>query len=148
MKTQGRRKNWSLLAGIVVVALAAVMLVTTTAFAIQEKPETQPAQKVPLRQFIIVMRRGPKWIPGKGVSEQPLLKHGRYLKELMDKGLLQFAGPFLDDSGGLLLLKVADESEARRIAEHDPAVLEQILEPEIHPFRIAFDATTGESPFK
>jgi hypothetical protein len=66
------------------------------------------------------------------------LKHGKYLKDLLVIGSLQFAGPFLDDSGGLILLNAADESEARRIAAHDPAVIEGILKPDIHPIRIAF----------
>jgi len=111
----------------------------------------QPAEsprKGPLRQYVVVLRCGPKWIAGKGVSEQPLAKHGRYLKELMDKGSLQYAGPFLDDSGGFILLNAADDAEAKSITQHDPAVMEQILEPEIHPIRIAFDAATGKSPFK
>ena len=73
---------------------------------------------------------------------------GCNLNELMKRGLLQFAGPFLDDSGGLILLNVADDSDAKQLVEHDPGVLEQILEPEtFRPFRTAFDATSGKSPF-
>ena len=98
--------------------------------------------------FVVVLKRGPNWIPGKGASEQPLLKHGHYLQDQMDKGTLLYAGPFLDDTGGLILLSVESESDAQAIVEHDPAVLEKILVPEIHPFRLAFDATTGRSPFK
>jgi uncharacterized protein YciI len=114
----------------------------------QEKAGKLSPSKAPLNQFVVLLKRGPNWIPGKGVSEQPLLKHGKYLKELMDKGSLQFAGPFLDDSGGLILLNATDGSEAKRIVEHDPAVMEGILDPEIRPFLTAFDATTGKSPFK
>jgi uncharacterized protein YciI len=94
------------------------------------------------------LKRGPNWIPGKSVSEQPLSKHGRYLQELMDKGALQLAGPFLDDSGGFILLNAADESEARRIVAHDPGVTAGTLEADIHAVGIAFDAATGKSPFK
>lgn len=108
----------------------------------------QRTEGAPLRQYIVLIKRGPNWIPGKSASEQPLSKHGKYLKELMDKGSLQMAGQFLDDSGGLVLLNAADDSEARRIAEHDPGVLDRIIETEVRPFRVAFDAATGKSPFQ
>jgi uncharacterized protein YciI len=112
----------------------------------KEQPRATPAT-----HYVILIKRGPNWIPGKSASEQPLSKHGRYLKEQMDKGTLLYAGPFLDDSGGpigLIVLSVSRESEAKAIAEHDPAVMEHILVPEVHPFLLAFDATTGKSPFK
>ena len=142
MNFQRRRISNRLFAGIIL-ALSAATIVGA-----QEKPETASSPKEPLRQYIVIMKRGPKWIPGKSVGQQPLLNHAKYLKELMDKGSLQFAGPFLDDSGGFILLNAEDEAAARRITEHDPGVLEQILEAELHPFRMAFDAGTGKSPFK
>jgi uncharacterized protein YciI len=67
----------------------------------------------------------------------------------MNRGSLQLAGPFLDNSsGGMILLNVTDGSEARYIVEHDPGVLAQTLQLEmIRPFQTAFDSTTGKSPF-
>jgi uncharacterized protein len=101
------------------------------------------------RQYVVLLKRGPKWIPNKSAAEQPLLEHGRYLNQQMLKGTLQLAGPFLDDSGGLIVFNAKDEAEARAIEEHDPGVMSQILEIEsVHPFRIAFDAATGKSPFQ
>src|SRR5580704_1750589 len=97
------------------IRLGVVFAIAMTLFA-------QPAQ--PLRQFVVLIKHGPKWIPGKSVAEQPLQEHGKYLKELMDKGSLQIAGAFLDDSGGLIILNAADEAEARRITAHNPRVLE------------------------
>jgi uncharacterized protein YciI len=120
------------------IRLAVVLAIATTMFAQQAQP---------LHQYLVLMKRGPKWLAGKSVAEQPLLEHGKYLKELMDKGSLQLAGPFSDDSGGFVILNAADDADARRITEHDPGVITQILEPEIRPIRIAFDAATGKSPF-
>lgn len=120
------------------IRLAVVLAIAMTMFAQQAQP---------LRQYIVLIKRGPRWLPGKGVSDQPLLEHGKYLKSLMDKGVLQIAGPFLDDSGGFIILNAADDAEARKITEHDPGVVSQILESEVHPVRIAFDAATGKSPF-
>jgi len=98
--------------------------------------------------FIIVLERGPNWLPGKSVSEQPLREHGRYLLRLMESGKLVLAGPFLDEQGGIILLKAADSAEAQKIANEDPGVQNRILQPAVHPFRIAFDSATGASPFK
>lgn len=129
-----------------IVAVIALIVFTAgdrlPAQAIDKQPTT------PVRQYIVLLKHGPKWIPNKGVSEQPLLAHGHYLNDLMSRGVLQLAGPFLDDSGGLILLNARDENEVRAITEHDPGIATQILEVEsIRPFRIAFDAVTGKTPF-
>jgi uncharacterized protein YciI len=102
----------------------------------------------PSKQYVVLLKRGAKWAPGKPAAAQALGNHGRYLQEQMTKGALQLAGPFLDDSGGLILYKARDEPEVRAIAEHDPGVVGGILAVEsIRPFQLAFDAATGKSPF-
>ena len=98
--------------------------------------------------FVIVLERGPNWLPGKTASQQPLQEHGRYLQRLMAIGKLVLAGPFLDDQGGFILLKAANLAEAQQIANEDPASHNGILRPTVHPFMIAFDSATGTSPFK
>ena len=106
--------------------------------------QPQPASK----QYVVLLKRGPKWVAGKPAGEQALANHGRYLQEQMTKGALQLAGPFLDDSGGLILYNARDEAEVRAIVEHDPGVVDGILAVEsIRPFQLAFDAATGKSPF-
>jgi len=102
----------------------------------------------PSKQYLVLLKHGPNWVAGKPVAEQALGNHGRYLQEQMTKGALQLAGPFLDDSGGLILYKARDEAEVRAIAELDPGVVAGILEVEsIRPFYLAFDAASGKSPF-
>jgi uncharacterized protein YciI len=67
----------------------------------------------------------------------------------MAKGTLRLAGPFLDDSGGLIVYNGRDEAEVRALTERDPGILDQILEVDsIRPFEIAFDAATGKTPFQ
>ena len=109
-----------------------------------------PAQSLPpSKQYVVLLKRGPKWVEGKPVGEQALGNHGRYLQEQMAKGALQLAGPFLDDSGGLVLYNARDEVDARAIAEHDPGVVDGVLAVEsIRPFSLAFDAATGKSPVR
>ncbi len=97
----------------------------------------------------MLLKRGPRWVPGKSAEEQALGNHGRYLQAQMTKGTLQLAGRFLDDSGGLVLYKAENEPEVRAIAEQDPGVVAGILAIEsIRPFDLAFDAASGKSPFR
>jgi len=106
--------------------------------------QTQP----PSKQFVVLLKRGPNWVAGKPSGQQALQKHGRYLQEQMTKGALQLAGPFLDDSGGLVLYRASNEAEVRAIAEHDPGVVDGILAVDsIRPFYLAFDVATGKTPF-
>jgi len=108
-----------------------------------------PAQtRLPSKQYVVLVKRGPKWVAGKPAREQALGNHGRYMQDQMTKGALQWAGAFLDDSGGLVLYNGKDEAEVRAIAEHDPGVLSGVLAVEwIRPFDLGFDAATGKSPF-
>src|SRR5580658_26184 len=64
--------------------------------------------QLPSKQYVVLLKRGPKWVPGKPAGEQALGNHGRYLQEQMTKGALQLAGPFLDDSGGLILYNAGE----------------------------------------
>jgi uncharacterized protein YciI len=101
----------------------------------------------PSKQYVVLLKRGPKWVTGKPAGEQALGNHGRYLQEQMTKGAVQLAGPFLDDSAGLILYN-ARRSGGAAIAEHDPKVVGGILAVEsIRPFDLAFDAVSGKSPF-
>jgi uncharacterized protein YciI len=102
----------------------------------------------PSKQYVVLLKPGPKWAAGKPVGAQALGPHGRYLQQQMTKGALQLAGPFLDDSGGLVLYNAKDEAEVRAIAEHDPGVMDGILAVDsIRPFHLSFDAASGKSPF-
>ena len=131
-------------------ALFAVVLLaigTAVPAAAQAAPAQQAAAPGSARQYVVILKHGPKWLPGKGAAEQPLLTHRQYLKELADKGTLRLAGPFLDDSGGLILLNVGSEADARRLEEQDPGVVDGILAIDtIRPIRILFDASAGKSP--
>ena len=101
----------------------------------------------PSKQYVVLVKPGPKWVAGKPAEQQALANHGRYLQQQMTKGALQLAGRFLDDSGGLILYR-GNEAEVRAIAEHDPGVMDGILAVEwIRPFDLAFDAASGKSPF-
>lgn len=97
---------------------------------------TEGARTEMKQTFLVVYRPGPAWLPGKSVADQPLLEHGRYMLGLFAKGLMKEAGPFLDDTGGAVILEVADEAEAKTVIAEDPAVTEGIMVPELHPWKM------------
>jgi uncharacterized protein YciI len=46
--------------------------------------------------------------------------HRDYLQQLVDRGVLLAAGPFVAGDGGLLVYDVADEDELRAVLDEDP----------------------------
>ncbi len=46
--------------------------------------------------------------------------HREYLASLLERGKLVASGPFLDDSGALIIYEAADEAEARDLIANDP----------------------------
>lgn len=85
--------------------------------------------------FLIIYRPGSAWLPGKPLSEQGLGEHFQYMLDLYEQGALKQAGPFTDDSGGALILEVADASAAQAVVASDPAVKANKMTPEIRPWR-------------
>lgn len=58
-----------------------------------------------------------------GNTEQRLAArpaHREYLKTLLDSGKLVGSGPWVDDSGALIIYEAADEAEARALIAADP----------------------------
>jgi uncharacterized protein YciI len=117
---------------------ACVLLLGVTACARPAAPSTTtppPEVKMP-PNFLVVYRRGPAWIVGKSVREQPLKDHGRYLIDLYKRGILKFAGPFLDDTGGAAALLVETEDAAKAIVAADPGVTSGVMIPELHAWKL------------
>jgi uncharacterized protein YciI len=73
--------------------------------------------------YLCIYRPGPRWLPGKPLSEQPLREHGRYMLDLYERGVMRLAGRFADGSGGAMLFGADDDASARAIVIADPAVV-------------------------
>jgi uncharacterized protein YciI len=73
--------------------------------------------------YLCVYRPGPRWLPGKPLSEQPLREHGRYMLDLYKRGVMRLAGRFADGSGGAMLFGADDDASAQAIVAADPAVV-------------------------
>ena len=71
--------------------------------------------------FVVDRPAGSEWTPGKGAREQPLWdEHAAFMDDLFERGLIALGGPFLDGSGAMVVLRVADEAEARALLAPDP----------------------------
>jgi uncharacterized protein YciI len=98
------------------------------------QPANVAPQARPMKTYLVVLKAGPAWLPGKPVLEQPLEGHGPYILSLYKKGVLKFAGPFLDGTGGAYVFEAASEEDADAIVAADPAVISKVFAPERHPW--------------
>lgn len=109
---------------------AAILFGCATAGAAQE------AAPRPKTTWLVVYRPGPSWVAGKPLAEQPLKEHGRYMIELYGKGTLKLAGPFLDDSGGAMVMEAEGEADAKALVAADPAVKGGVMLADLRPWRL------------
>lgn len=79
--------------------------------------------------YVVEYDVGPEYLPGRPFSEQPgIAEHAAYMDLLDEQGTLILGGPLFDDlesfvvGGAMLVFRVESESEARRLAEADPAL--------------------------
>jgi uncharacterized protein YciI len=54
--------------------------------------------------------------------------HREYLTQLLEQGKLYKSGPFMDDSGALIIYDAEDISEAQALLTNDPFALNGIIE--------------------
>lgn len=87
------------------------------------------------KSFAAIYERGPNWIAGKPISQQPLSEHVAYLTGLHDQGVVTMGGPFADETGGLVILAVTDGEEAAGVIARDPAVQSGVLKAEVREWR-------------
>ena len=88
---------------------------------------------------------GPGWAEGVGFREQRGVgEHVGYMAQQLEAGRLVFGGPFLDDSGGMMVLRAESEAEAVAIAEADPTVLNGLLLVSVKPWMMAMNSLSSE----
>ncbi len=64
--------------------------------------------------------------------------HFEYLKQALADGVLLLAGPMLDQTFGVGLLRVESEAEAWAFLRNDPSVKANVQRPELHPMKLSF----------
>lgn len=95
--------------------------------------------------FVLFHSPGPRWAEGSGFREQPGVgEHVNYMAGQLEAGRLVFGGPFLDDSGGMMILRAATREEAVTIAEADPTVVDGLLRVAVKPWMMAMNSLSSE----
>ena len=85
--------------------------------------------------FAILWSPGPAWEHGKPLSEQKLNDHRSYFESLTRVGLIEVAGPFLDEQvGGIAIIRTSDLVEAQKIMCNDPSVITCVFSAALRPF--------------
>ena len=62
------------------------------------------------------------------------MDHGAYMHQLYLAGVLRFAGPFSDNSGGATVIETESLEEAQEILSKDPAIISKVFVGELHPW--------------
>jgi uncharacterized protein YciI len=86
------------------------------------------------QRFVCIYTRGPQWVAGKPIFQQPLERHVEYMKALKRAGTLLAAGPFLDDTGGLAIVNAESLDAARALFQNDPAVENRVMAADVRPW--------------
>ena len=83
---------------------------------------------------VIHFTTGKAWLEGQPHWKQGLVPHREYVREALAKGILIAGGPFIDHTGGLIILEVETLEEAQVFADNDPAVIEGKFEARVYPW--------------
>lgn len=66
--------------------------------------------------------------------------HFKYITELYEKGIIKYVGRTMDDrsSFGIVVFFAENEDKAREIMDNDPAVVNQVMNATLYPFKAIF----------
>ncbi len=118
-------------------AMLTVLLLLTFAPASAEEQMARPENV-----FVIIHAPGEAWEKGVPFREQPLVMlHVQYMMELLESGSLVVGGPFMDDSGGMVVVRAQNLKEAQALASKDPSVEAGLLTYKLRPWMIAMRDT-------
>ncbi len=96
--------------------------------------------------FVMIYTPGPAWKTVQTVAELPFYReHVRYIEKVFAARQLLMGGAFLDNQGGLGILSVEDEVQAREIVEHDPFVQAGVVEAHLHPWNAPYNRYQARS---
>jgi len=96
----------------------------------------------PQVRFVVIHTPGPSWKKGVDFREQDgVREHVEHYRKLKEEGRLAMGGPFLDDSGGMMLAAEGETKESlEEFAARDPAVVSALLRFEVKPWYVAMKA--------
>ncbi len=79
------------------------------------------------KHFALFYARGPNWLPGKPLPDQPLRDHLNYMRTLKSDGIVKMGGPFEDGSGGLGVVEADAVEDVHELIDRDPAIRSGVL---------------------
>jgi len=70
-------------------------------------------------------------------EESVMEEHFQYLKKATEDSVVLLAGPCLDDTFGLVVLRAGNDEAAHAFMFNDPSVKKNVMMAELHPMRIS-----------
>jgi uncharacterized protein YciI len=96
------------------------------------------AEAGPKTYFVLMHSPGPGWDKARSFRDQPGIgAHVAYMSGFADQKKLVMGGPFLDDSGGMMVFDLPDLKAARAVATADPTVKSGLLKVRVKPWLVA-----------
>ncbi len=104
----------------------------------------QPANK-PTIYYALIHSPGKNWEPILSFTQQSGIEgHANYMSTFLESKKLVQGGPFLDNTGGMMIFNVSKE-EANSIANADPCVISGILNVSVKPWLLALSSKLRSS---
>ncbi|MEZ4838696.1 YciI family protein [Flavobacterium sp.] len=86
----------------------------------------------PTTFFVLFHTPGKNWVASLPFKEQPnVMEHVKYMSTFLESKKLIMGGPFLDNSGGMMIYSCEKIEEALKIANDDPCVKNGLLNVEV-----------------
>jgi uncharacterized protein YciI len=106
--------------------------------------DAKPDKYANRRFFVLLMSPGEKWERDKPMSQQNLEEHRAYYQKLLEKDLVVIGGGFLEEEGGLSILRVKNKAEADSLVRNDPAVISGVFKIQVKPVFAVFRGKSDE----
>jgi uncharacterized protein YciI len=98
-------------------------------------------------RYLVVYSRGTAWRSIANLHNQPFMaEHAVYVQQHFDQGKVVMAGPFVDHSGGAIVIDVGSEEEAYQFVQNDPAVVNGIFNYDLNPWNDGMNRYEGKNP--
>ncbi len=112
-------------------------IVSLLALEVGEAADRRPQPTDPV--FVAFYERGPAFVGGKGVTEQP--HFGEHANHVLGRPEWRIAGgPFASNASsqavGMVVFQAVDVADAERWAAHDPAVVAGVFKVTIHQWMV------------
>jgi aminoglycoside 6'-N-acetyltransferase I len=111
------------------------------------RKEIQPSNsgRQTVSEYIYLTRpTRPDFFEGTTDQENTILsEHFAHLKLMVEAGRAILAGPCLDQTFGIVIVRANSLEEARSLMQADPAVRNGVMSAELHPFRVSLMGRKG-----